>query len=873
MALPNKQSALTNSDADTIVKGFATTLGIKFDDSLDFFPVTKQSRDPNLWTATLPYRFVMVTASKDKNPSYNIISSGPASTAGVSQAIYTLPIAPQNISIQMPFASQTTVLSDGILVENNGIPIRMITISGTTGVLPFRSVSAPSYNNSVLGSLAGNTARSVSNTINAGKAIAGNIASGFGGAKADPTIQNSGYEQFHRLSDFLQIYALLAKDPQNNAVRLAFDMPKDAASYLVTPKSFTLTRSADSPLEYKYTIQMEAWKKVKISGYAKESVSSDLKTGIFSNLSKVQSIIQTLQDVRSAINGLANLANAVRTDVGVLVNGIREAILIAKDVANVAQSVIDLPNELITDIAGPILGAISDVKQAWQGVDASAAGFATGVTQAANAITALANQTFSDSSNPQTLYATQQSSSTLSGTTNSGNQNPSAPGPGGGATAPKSPDASIINSIIKDPITYGPYLDAININSLTIPKNVQKKIDEEVQRVKSLTRQDFQNRIDYVNSFSRDLAVSFGLGDPSYDSINGAVSVAYPPVSRTPSRKELDLLFAIRQYASALNEFAAFELSGDNAIQESFSFIGQIATSQGINLNTSQGKIAVPIPYGATIQEIAQQFTGDADNASEIILLNGLIAPYIDETGTILPFLSNGNLNSFSISNANDLYIGQKVILSSTIVPQFARKILSIKNSGPNHYLVTVDGNPTLGTLSSLQSAQIQYFARGSISSRDSIFVPAPVLPPDLPERLRPLPYYFNDVDNLAAFTGVDWALGSNNDIILTKNGDIALVGGIANLTQALRLKFLTPKGSLRRHPNYGFGLLPGTPTSDIDPIALKKDINQFIGSDPRFGEVQQMVITLQGPILAISGSVTVASVNKVLPFNLVVTP
>ncbi len=135
------------------------------------------------------------------------------------------------------------------------------------------------------------------------------------------------------------------------------------------------------------------------------------------------------------------------------------------------------------------------------------------------------------------------------------------------------------------------------------------------------------------------------------------------------------------------------------------------------------------------------------------------------------------------------------------------------------------------------------------------------------------MPYYFKDVDNLAAVTGVDIALGSDNDIIMDKHGNLGLVGGIANLQQALKLKFLTPKGSLRRHPNYGFPIVPGTPSSEINFKDLSTDIKQLIGADSRFGEIQGFNLNLAGPVLMVSGGVTVNANDKILPFSLNTSP
>lgn len=872
--MPSKlESAISNSSAQVIAKSLKGK--IQFDDAASFFPIATKNFeiDPKAWNQLLPYRFMLLETSKGSStkdkPSYNILTSG--SKIRDANPIYTLPIAPQNISIQMPFASQTTILSDGILVENNGAPIRTITISGTTGVLPYRPIGAPSYDSSIAGQLVGNSARSVRNIAGAGKAI-GSAFKDPTGQSLDPWIENSGYAQFHKLSEFLQLYAEIAKNPQNKQIRLAFDMAKDNTTYLVTPKMFSLVRSADSPLEYKYTIQLEAWKRINVGGYQKESVPDSLKKGVFEAIGKIQKVIDVVKKVADVINQAINLIGSVIADVKRLVNIVREIILLAKSIAGAVIALIDLPNQLLSAVKGPILGALNEVKAAWEAIPDHAKQY-YGKKDAATISAVAASKIQSVTSKAQSQFATQQASSTAAGTTNAGNPSTINPGPNGGATAPQSEEASLLDTILKDPISGSAFMAAINLDQLNIPSNLQEKIDAEIERVKNLTRQDFQERRDYVNQISRDLSVAFGLGDSTYDSSRGYVGVVYPPSTRKPSRAELDVLFALKKFSTVLNDLSTFEINGDNSINESFNFIGQLASSANINLNKAQGKKAVPVPYGASIQDIANIYTGSPDNVTEIVLLNGLLPPYIDEDGIFDNLITNGNLNSFNVANGGLLFLGQKIILSSNTVVPFARNIIDIKKINNFNYLITVDGDNNLNTLTTTGLAKIQFFQRGTVSSRDAIFVPSTLNPSEVPERLRPLPFYFQDIDKLAQFTGVDIALGSNNDVIMSRNGQVGLTGGLANLQQALKIKFLTPKGSLLRHPNFGFGVLPGTPVSEIDINSLKNSINELIGSDERFAEVQSMQINIAGPVLQISGGVTVSENNRILPFGLTISP
>jgi len=569
------------------------------------------------------------------------------------------------------------------------------------------------------------------------------------------------------------------------------------------------------------------------------------------------------------------MGNAIRADFAKLVNMVREVILIAKDIAGIAKSIIDLPGDLIRAIKGPIMAAIEEVKGAWAEVAASIHNFPIDMRklglEATNAgISADGLATVADAGSVRSAGLT--STGTAGATAGTDGTNAARPGAGAGSTAPKVNASPLIDTILNDPVIGGPLLAVTNLDQLTLPINLQIKIQEEVNRVRNYTRQNFTEMKEFAQSFSRDSAVAFGLGDATTDATLGYYSAVYPSGNRKPTRKEFDLLNALRSFVRVLDDLTVFEVKGDNAINESFNFIGKLAPGANIAFNISKSKRAVPVIYEKTIEEMAQFYLGDSNRATEIVILNGLAAPFIDETGTDATLLSNATGNSLNISDGSALYIGQKIILSSTVVVPFSRAILDIRKLSPSHYLISVDGAADLSRLKLTNSAKITYFQRGTVNSNNTIFIPSNLDISQVPDRMRPLPYYFQDVDGLAKFTGVDIALGSNNDIVMSKNGDLALAGGLANLQQALKIKFITPRGSLIRHQGFGCGITPGTSQADTSAGEVKDQAEATISADSRFSEIQFLQIAINGPVLSINGSVGVNSSNAVLPFSLAVS-
>ena len=119
----------------------------------------------------------------------------------------------------------------------------------------------------------------------------------------------------------------------------------------------------------------------------------------------------------------------------------------------------------------------------------------------------------------------------------------------------------------------------------------------------------------------------------------------------------------------------------------------------------------------------------------------------------------------------------------------------------------------------------------------------------------------------LIEISKIDLALSTDNDIIVDKSGNAVLSAGMANLVQALKLKIITPIGSLIKHPSYGFAVPIGTSLSDITADLIKERLFDTIVSDSRFTSANNLGVFIQGPVASINGAVNVKGMDGILPF------
>jgi hypothetical protein len=295
--------------------------------------------------------------------------------------------------------------------------------------------------------------------------------------------------------------------------------------------------------------------------------------------------------------------------------------------------------------------------------------------------------------------------------------------------------------------------------------------------------------------------------------------------------------------------------------------VAGMASSAGIAFTVPASKFAVPFPYGMTLEQLAGQYLGDPNRWHEIVALNGLRTPYVDEIGFSLPLLVNGNGNQVSVSNADNLFIGQQVTISSTNTTRSTRRITSISRISSSNYVITVDGEDDLARFSALASASLHTFLPDTVNSQQLIYIPSESTPEDDGFRTKSIPGV-DQFDQLIAAGGVDLLLTQNGDLAITPDGDCRLAVGMTNIIQQIRTAIGTPRGSLLHHPDYGLGLTPGVSTADLDAKTMLSSLQEMFRADKTFSGVSGVAISKMGPVVRVAMSVGIAGTNQTIPLT-----
>lgn len=787
----------------------------------DFF-LNYAGPDGSNYSAIMGYEFVIV----DNNVRGNVI------------ARIALPLAPQNINISIPAATNLTVTQKGILEEHNGAPLRPIQIQGTTGVLPISMAEfgkGPSGDS--LSFLFKNTLNAVSGfTKDIKKTVA--LITG----KPTPTASInystpdavgaiSGFKVFHNLARFFDFYLAAKKTKEGSGYRLGFNMYKDNMFYFTKLDSYTLRKQAGT-LEYFYSIGLTAWRRspkaIGGTGFiGGQGIGKSTKNSDISSLSRG---IQSLKQARKTLAAASGIIKGFGNDIDQsLFIPAREVILFSKQIAGLAVTADEMFDSIGDNFKAAFEINTRRLKEQKSPVyttmeqSANEAGFSL-----AESITEREGYQISDSE-------------------------------------PVDDSGLSIEKILTDPLKSLTVLEKMDLDQMQLTPELEESIQTEKDRVAALSVEDLRKRRDTVVNFAQKVSDQVGGANATYARIK---NVPYKnDVSKKMNVSDILLLQALNDTIQSMDQLIAAVDDNSTTNENDYAlFYGDYARSYDINFRPPGAKIFVPFPYNATLEQLSIQYLGDADRWIEIAAINGLKAPYVDEEGFEVPFIASGSGNTVTIQSAENLYIGQVVRIKSRTQKATTRKITIIDKVDSTQTLVSFDGEANLSNFVLIDAPYVHAYLPDTVNSLKSIAIPTESAPNDI-NKVKLFPG-IEDTKNIVRLSKVDFLLQSNGDLALTSGGDVRLAYGLTNLIQAAKLKLFTPLGSIATRPNFGNPVQVGANIADLNMNQVLKNLDSMFKSDPRFLGVNAGQALLKGNTVELNLLLGIDNANINLPIK-----
>lgn len=799
---------------------------------------THEEIEAQRWNQVFPYQLFLVKRGAD--------GSYVRQDETALKWVFTLPFPPESLSISMPFAISGRVTQGGYVEEHNGAPIRMIQLSGTTGILPMRP-SAPTVQSQ-------NLAQAIfAGTIQQAKRVATsarNLASNFTGQNSnftpnlideDPFLspendethmaKTSGYYQFRLLQQFFENYANFKKTNEGKEYRLAFAIWKQQAVYLITPVSYTTSQIASSPYEITYNLSFRAYRRIALSTV--DDRAANVYKPVVNRPNALAATLKAISDARDVLENSRDILAAVAGDLEhALFEPMRQAMMFLRDLLKVPLAFADLPTQVLKDAQDAVVQFIA-TEQAFSGASEQFKDRANSVVEAYRGVSNAA----SASGKAETGVGKQVRSQSVADNV----------------------DAAF--DPFRNPQDNYNLFKGIKVGQVNLPIKTVRAIANERVRVRKLTRLNFEQMRDSIANLQADFADAVGAGNETF---NRTFQRSSRAVSKTPTNSDFRVMFALNRAIMELNRLAASGTTNRDQLK-SIDFVAGLARRSGIAFKVPRSKFAVPMPYGVTLEQLATRYLGNPDRWIEIAALNGLRAPYVDEEGFDLTLLVNGNGNQVSVADSSRLYIGQRIWLSAINTSRTIRRITKIEKLSSSLSTITVDGDPDLSRFTTMGEATLHAFLPDTVNSQMTLYMPSDKPPPTADAQTKSVPG-LDVYDQLLNAGGFDLLLTPTNDLVITPDGDCKLAVGLQNIVQTARIRLSVQQGSLNRHPTFGLPLKVGMSTADLDAKDLLKAVKNLFVDDPVFTGVQSASVYKNGPTAKIMMSVGVQGTSQYIP-------
>lgn len=444
-----------------------------------------------------------------------------------------------------------------------------------------------------------------------------------------------------------------------------------------------------------------------------------------------------------------------------------------------------------------------------------------------------------------------------------------------------------INPLSSETVLYRYYgvWDNISINQVQLTNQEIDIVDSETLRVSNFNREDFIEIRDQIIQQRDSIVDNIGLTDEQYNSSVGR-SATDPQLDA--SINDMLVLQKLQNAINTVDFILANSFSLETNFIDPFALARANANNPEIDITTYLSGNLVKLNQGESLQLLARRYLGSEDRWIDIAIANGLKPPYIDEIGEKLFLISNGDGNQINLNSTNlegeltidKIYINQVLFLqSSTQKFPEQRKITNIREIPVSGEIVLeLDGQPDLDRYKIDEDAHIRVFKPNTINSNFFILIPSEEpLPADSKERV---PFFLQGKAEDEKRQKVDLAIGDDGDLLFTATGDVQLSFGLANAVQAIKLKFQTRLGELRRHPEYGLVDIIGQKNTNLSQVkqTLTDSINEQIALDPRFDRIESLSVRYGSrasnsgaALFAIEMQVRLAGGGQVVPISFTV--
>ena len=422
------------------------------------------------------------------------------------------------------------------------------------------------------------------------------------------------------------------------------------------------------------------------------------------------------------------------------------------------------------------------------------------------------------------------------------------------------PFASAVNFI-----NAASLLDLIPLSELSLTPDESSFRDKEASRVAAFQINDYQSMIDFLRKEEAVIAQALGMGDDDAKKLTG---VGTGTKQREPTIQ--DLIF-INQYDLIIQYIQSIIINLQAAVGRPPNVLKETQKATNVALVTNYVS-STTRPFEISLEHMAKRYMGTPDRWMELITVNNLQTPFVDESGTKFTLLAPAGSNSAVIPDdlKDSVGVGVKIKIGSHKYAEEARiieKIVFNKNS--NSMVFFLSGDQNLTKFKPAEGGYIRIYKPQTTRRGEFLIIPSTSVSKFSSSIKTPSSDELRRLDAALLNFGVDLYINDiTDDIEFAPDGSFKLAGGTVNVKQAALNALRTVRGELPWHSAYGVNANVGGRffgTND-ELLIFGQLLRNTLLRDPRYQKVLISQLKTTGTGISIGLQVTIAGTDQAIP-------
>lgn len=417
-----------------------------------------------------------------------------------------------------------------------------------------------------------------------------------------------------------------------------------------------------------------------------------------------------------------------------------------------------------------------------------------------------------------------------------------------------------------------PFLQLIPISVLVLTPEEISARDIELDRVARFEVEDFKAMYDFIRKDLAIFAGTIGLSDVDGDKLVGISSIKK---QRSATVSDIQRMAEIEKLKNLISA-TIFNLQRTtqrppNLIESANNNIGPNSEVEFDNTYLSY----FTAPFEISLEHMAQKFLGSSDKFYELVSVNYLKPPYIDEVGEKFSLLAPAAVNNLVINSTrkNDIPVGTKIRIGSLSQREEARIIEKIIFNENNTMILFLSGAQDLNRFTPSEGAYVRIFAPGTVRNGEFILIPVSTQSSNGIAKKTPSADYLKRLSSALRNFGVDiYRDQKTGDFVFDPNGNFKLAAGYDNVRQTALSALKRKQGELPFHLNYGVNAEIGGRFfgSKDEAVIFGELLRNTLLKDSRFESVLISGLSTTGRSISLKLLVKIAGTNEFVPLAFV---